>query len=270
MHSSDTDMTKTFDIPRLIELRKLTRSISDNLQSQLKAYLATLAPLFSPTPLLGEHVRGGSKSLVKGAEKNFQELRNRYHAIARQAPFSLDTELSSPLDVFAATPALTPVEYSYTADLDGQTTQLSVTSPLKWVLSYPETQPKKLLELLKGNRSQVRDELSHALLQCLTLNLVLENQPGLMSLLADLRFRIETTQIAGLGTLPIILVSCPIATLLPPDDIIVQSTEISGIASFEEIVNIDDIRDLSDPLRERILEITRTSSPAIQQEITAV
>ncbi|MET0051848.1 MAG: hypothetical protein ABW095_12315 [Candidatus Thiodiazotropha sp.] len=263
-------MTQTFDIPRLIELRKLTRSISENLQSQLKSYLATLSPLFSPMPLLGEHVRGGTKSVVKGAEKNFQELRSRYHAIARQAPYSLDTELSSQLDVFAATPTLTPVEYAYTADQNGQATQLSVTSPLKWVLAYPETQPKKLLELLKGNRSQVRDELSHVLLQCLTLNLVLEKQPGLTSLLSDLRFSIETIQMDGLGTLPIVLVSCPIATLLPPDDIIVQSTEISGIPSFEEIVNIDDIRSLSDPLRERILEITRESSAEIQQEITAV
>ncbi|MET0065444.1 MAG: hypothetical protein ABW076_03775 [Candidatus Thiodiazotropha sp.] len=262
-------MTETFDIPRLIELRKLTRSISDNLQSQLKTYLATLAPLFSPMPLLGEHVRGGSKSMVKGAEKNFQELRSRFHEIARQAPFSLDTELKSPLDVFAATPSLTPVEYAYTADQGGQETHLSVTSPLKWVLSYPETQPKRLLELLRGNRSQVRDELSHALLQCLTLNLVLEKQAGLTALLKDLRFSISMTQMEGLGPLPVILVACPIATLLPPDDIIVQSTEISGIPSFEEIVNIEDIRNLSDPLRERIMEITRASSTAIQEEIAA-
>jgi hypothetical protein len=262
-------MTQTFDIPRLIELRKLTRSISDNLQSQLKTYLSTLAPLFSPLPLLGEHARGGPKSLVKGAEKNFQELRSHYHAIIRQAPFSLDTELRSPLDVFAATPALTPVEYTYTADPDGRATQLQVTSPLKWVLSYPETQPKKLLELLKGNRNQVREELSHALLQCMTLNLVLDKQPGLSALLGDLRFSIETTQVDGLGSLPVILVSCPIATLLPPDEIIVQSTEISGIPSFEEVIDIEDIRTLSDPLRERILDITRETSPAIQQEIAA-
>ncbi|MET0026277.1 MAG: hypothetical protein ABW101_01465 [Candidatus Thiodiazotropha sp.] len=262
-------MTETFDIPRLIELRKLTRSISDNLQTQLKNYLATLAPLFSPMPLLGEHVRGGSKSLVKGAEKNFQDLRSRYHAIARQAPYSLDTELTSPLDVFTATPSLTPVEYAYTADRNGQGTQLTVTSPLKWVLSYPETQPKRLLELLKGNRSQVRDELSHALLQCLTLNLVLEKQAGLTALLKDLRFTISSTQLDGLGPLPILLISCPIATRLPPDDIIIQNTEISGIPSFEEIINIHDIQNLSDPLRERILEITQVTSPAIQEEISA-
>jgi hypothetical protein len=259
-------MNDSFNIPRLIELRKLTQAVSEKIETQLKNYLLALAPLFSPIPILGEHIRGGSKSPIKGAEKNYQELKNHFQAIMRQQPFSLDMELSSPLDVFAATPALTPVEYSYTASNHGKLAELTVTSPLKWVVSYPGITPKKLLELLQGNRNQVREELSHALLQCLTLNLVVEKRPGLMSILNDLRFQLETTHLDGLGELPILMISCPVSTLLPSDDVIIQNTEISGIPSFEEIINIEDIRNMSDPLQQSLLSIAQEVTPGILTE----
>lgn len=260
-------MNETFDIPRILELRKLTRSISEKIETDLNGYLATLAPLLSPAPILGEYIRGGSKMPVKGAEMAYRDLKGRYQAVAAQKPFSLPIELTTPLDIFAATPSLTVVEYPYTATQEGKSASLTVTSPLKWVLSYPDQHPKKLLEMLRGNRNQLKDELSHALLQCLTLSLVLEKRPGLVSILQGLRFDLDTTHYEGLGELPVIIISCPLKTILPPDDIIIQNTEISGIPSFEEIINIDDIRKLSDPLQQSILSITQDVSPAIYREI---
>jgi hypothetical protein len=260
-------MTDSFDIPRLIELRKLTRSVSERIETQLKTYLSTLAPLFSPKPILGEYIRGGSKSSVKGAEKHFQELKSRYLAIARQKPFSLEPEISQPLDIFSATPALTPVTYPYRAEHGGKSADLTITSPLKWILSYPDMTPDQIFELLQGNRNQIRDELAHTLLQCLTLNLVLDKKVGLKGILNDLRFQLETTQVEGLGDLPVILISCPVSTERPPDEVIIQNTEISGIPSFEEIININDIRIMSDPLRHNLLGITQEVTPGIYQEI---
>jgi hypothetical protein len=262
-------MNETFDIPRIIELRKLTRSISEKIETDLKGYLSTLAPLFSPAPILGEYIRGGSKTPIKGAEMAFRELKSRYQAIAGQKPFSLPTELSSPLDIFAATPSLTEVAYPYSANQAKKSASLTVTSPLKWVLSYPDLDPKRLLEMLQGNRNQLQDELSHALLQCLTLNLVLEKRPGIVKILQGLRFNLDTIHHEGLGELPVIIISCPLRTLLPPDEIIIQNTEISGIPSFEEIINIDDIRELSDPLQQDILAITQAVSPTVHEEIVS-
>ncbi|MEW8507074.1 MAG: hypothetical protein AB2598_10230 [Candidatus Thiodiazotropha sp.] len=264
---ADKQMNETFDIPRILELRKLTRSISEKIESDLSGYLATLAPLFSPAPILGEYVRGGSKAPVKGAEMAFRDLKSRYQTIAGQKPFLLETELASPLDVFAATPSLTAVEYPYTAEQEGRSTSLTVTSPLKWYLSYPDQHPKKLLEMLEGNRNQLQDELSHALLQCLTLSLVLEQRPGLTSILQGLRFDMQKIHYDGLGELPVVMISCPLETLLPGDEIIIQNTEISGIPSFEEIININDIRELTDPMQQSILAITNEVSPSIYREI---
>jgi hypothetical protein len=262
-------MNETFDIPRILELRKLTRAISEKIETDLKGYLSTLAPLFSPAPILGEYIRGGSKAPIKGTEMAFRELKSRYQTIAGQPPFSLPTDLKSPLDIFAATPSLTEVEYPYIANQGGRSTSVTVTSPLKWVLSYPELDPKRLLDMLRGNRNQSQDELSHALLQCLTLQQVLEKRPGIVNILQGLRFNLDTIRHDGLGELPLICISCPLRTLLPPDDIIIQNTEISGIPSFEEIININDIRGLSDPLQLDILTITKEVAPTVHEEIVA-
>lgn len=262
-------MNETFDIPRILELRKLTRSISDKIETDLKGYLSTLAPLFSPAPILGEYIRGSSKAPVKGAEMAFRDLKSRYQAIAGQKPFSLPVDLTPPLDVFSVTPSLTEVAYPYTANQGDKSAPLTVTSPLKWVFSYPDLDPKRLLEMLQGNRNQLQDELSHALLQCLTLNLVLEKRSGIVNILQGLRFNLKTIQHEGLGELPVIIISCPLTTLLPPDDIIIQNTEISGIPSFEEIINTDDIRELSDPLQQSILTITKEVSPTVHAEIVS-
>jgi len=261
-------MNETFDIPRLLELRKLTRFLSEQLESELKRHLATLAPLFSPLPIFGDHVRGGSRTPIKGAEKAFQELRRRYGKVAADKPFALSGDIEAPIDLFSATPLITAVQYPYQAKDEDKTTAVTVTSPLKWVLSYPDAGPRVVRDLLVENRNRVKDDLRHCLLQNIALELILEKQTGLLNILTGLRFSIETIQIASLGNLPIIQISCPISTLLPPDSIIIQNTEISGVPSFEEVIDIEDIRKMQDPFKQTILAITKQQSPGVFQEIT--
>lgn len=256
------------DIQRLLDLRRVTQAISRSFETSLNAHLSTLAPLFSPLPLFGEYVRGGVRSSGPEAEKAYSELRARYQRIVTQPPFSLNTSLNGQLDLFAATPALTPIEYTYSTHADGdEAPSIRITSPLKWALSYPGTEPKRLRALMAGDRSQAKEELSHALLQCLALSILVERRPGLVKLFEALRYPLSSVTLEGLGSLPILMISASIDTRLPDDDIVIQNTRLSGIPSFEEIVEVDDIRGLSDPLRVTLLEITRTESPALYHEI---
>ena len=239
------------DIQRLLDLRRVTQAISRSFETSLKAHLSTLAPLFSPLPLFGEYVRGGVRSSGPEAEKAYSELRARYQRIVTQPPFSL-----------------TPIEYTYSTHADGdEAPSIRITSPLKWALSYPGTEPKRLRALMAGDRSQAKEELSHALLQCLALSILVERRPGLVKLFEALRYPLSSVTLEGLGSLPILMISASIDTRLPDDDIVIQNTRLSGIPSFEEIVEVDDIRGLSDPLRVTLLEITRTESPALYHEI---
>ena len=256
------------DIQRLLDLRKLTQAVSRQYESKLKSHLVTLAPLFSPLPLFGEYARGGKKSSGSHAEKAYRELCARFQSIANQKPFSLDLDLTPPVDLFAATPSLTPIEYDYTIHSGEANHHVSVTSPLRWTLSFPEAEPKRLMELTTDDRSQAKETLNHALLQAIAMAILIEQRPGLTNLFQDLRCPLQTIRFDELGGLPFISISAPIGTRLPSDEIILQNTQLTGIPSFEEILDINDIRNLSDPVQREFLSMAESLCPTIYKEIT--
>ena len=257
------------DIQYLLDLRKITQAISRKFEADLKAHLNTVAPLFSPRRLFGEFVRGGLKSSGLQAEKAYRELSARFKSVAEQKPFSLNTSLSPPLDLFDATPVLTPLEYIHTAR-DGETShRINITSPLRWAISYPDTEPKRVRELVAGERgNQVDEELSHVLLQTIAMAILFEQHPGLAKLFQSLRFPLQTTHLEGLGALPVLTISAPLDARLPEDKIIIQNTLLTGIPSFEEVTDAEAIQHLEDPVRQELIAITQTQSPAVYSEIT--
>ena len=194
-------------------------------------------------------------------------MRARFQKVAREEPYALPTDMEAPLDLFAATPTVTPVEYSHTAKDQDKSAEVSITSPLRWILSYPNMTPKDIQKLLTGNRNQAMDELRHCLLQCLTLEMVLEHRPGIVAILQGLRFSVKPTKLDGLGELPVLEGSCPISTQRPPDGVIIESTEISGIPSFEEVIYVDDIRTMEDPFKQMVLGITERESDTVYRDL---
>src|SRR5690349_11383791 len=128
-------MEEAYTIQRLLALRKLTRAIAELLRGQMAEYFTALAPLFRPRTVLGEYVQGSAKESAKGADAAFKELQTLYNAIAPAKPFALSKELRLPLEVSGAALELAPVEYSHPATAAGQSKTVTVTSPLKWVLT---------------------------------------------------------------------------------------------------------------------------------------
>jgi hypothetical protein len=255
------------DIQQLLDLRKVTQAISRKFEDDLKAHLATLAPLFSPLTLFGEYVRGGGKAPGVQSEKAYRELCARFKALTESKPFALSAALTAPLELFAATPVLTSVEYVYTAKAGDVEHQIRVSSPMKWTLSYPEATPKRLRELLAGDAGQMEGELMHSLLQSLAMVVLHDHRPGLARLFQTLRFPLQIRQLDGLGSLPVLTLSAPLETHLPEDEIIIQNTQLTGIPSFEEVIDITDILNLSDPIREALIAIIQSQSPSLSAAI---
>lgn len=263
-------MEQGFDIPRLLVLRKLTKAVSEHFEQQLTGHLSNLAPLLNPRALLGDHIRGTAKGAVKDADKVYQELRKLYQPIATSKPFSLPADLGSPLDIYGAQPAITPSEYHYTAQTgDGGTKEITVTAPLKWVLSYKGLGPRRLRELIATQASGGDAELLGCVLHYLVMHVIGSRETGLRPLLQALRYPLSSGRADEFGSLPLTYVSCAVSTMRPPDDIIVQSTEISGTSSFEEVVNLQDIAELADPLKTRLVEIVAAQDEKLLAEIGA-
>ncbi|MDY6952627.1 MAG: hypothetical protein SWE60_14035, partial [Thermodesulfobacteriota bacterium] len=71
----------------------------------------------------------------------------------------------------------------------------------------------------------------------------------LTHLLEDLRYEIEIRALADLGGLPVVVLKAPLETFLPPNDFILQVTQLSGIPAFQEIVDLEAFQSMPDPLK---------------------
>lgn len=247
-------------IQSLLALRKLTRAITEAVRVQMTAHLATLTPLLRPAVTLGDYVQGGQKELTRKAEKAFKQLQGLYETVGTAKPFNLPRELSAPLSFSAESLEIAPLDYSHLAESDGNGRPIQVRAPLTWTLTYSGYGPAKLQELL-NTKMRSMDEVTKFVLSYLILHVVITNQPGVTQLLDALRFPVTTVKVPEFGDLPLTRIGPAISTTRPSDAVIIESAEVTGMDAFEEIVKVEDLSRLQDPLRERLLEIAQQYVP---------
>lgn len=259
-------MEAQLTVQDLLRLRKVTRAVADLLRGQMKEYFATLSPLLRPKTVLGEYIQGGQqlayasssiRETVRGADKTFGELQALYATVASAKPFGLPKELTPPVEIVNTTMDVNTAEYVHEAKTDQESKKVVITSPLKWTLSYSGFPLSKLQELLAA-RNRNNDELKQFIVHYLVLHLVMAKQPGVTNILEALHFPVITEKRPAFGELPISCISATISTFRPADSVIIESTEISGMDAFEEIVNIDNIAQPRDPLKDRLFELVRS------------
>jgi hypothetical protein len=242
------------DIGELLRQRKLTRAIGRLFRKEVEAYLQSLAPLLNPRSVFGPHVQGGARSSSASADKALDELRSRYEKIHATKPFNLRKQFDIPFTLLSATPDISPMTYRHVAKgADGEKA-VTVISPLRWVVSFEGFGPNRLRELLAGATGD-GPTLQHTVLHSLLLSITLERKPELSALFEALRFPLSVEQHDEFGPLPQVVVSSPLTTYRPPDDIIIESTEISGTSEFEEIADPEQLDSLIDPLRDKIQQV---------------
>jgi hypothetical protein len=250
-------MDEQYSIQHLLALRKLTRGISDLLRGQMKELLSTLAPLFHPKIVFGNYVDGESYGTSRTGEKAFKEFRELYHTISQSRLYNLPLEFKSPLEVINPKLEMTPLEYTHVATIGNESKTIAVSSPLKWVLTYGGFSPGQLKALL-AERKRTGDELQQFVLHYLMMHIVVSKQVGVSEILKALHFPLSTERSPEFGELPVTYISSAVSTIRPPDEVIVESTEVSGMGAFEEIVQLEDVEKLRDPLKEQLLEITKS------------
>jgi len=246
-----------YSTERMLVLRKVTRAIANLLRAQLKEYLATMTPLLSPKSVFAHHIQSPVKETVRSADKAVKELQALYEPLAGSKVFNLPKEIQPPFEVISSVLEAYPLEYSYVTKTDRENKSITVISPLKWVLCYSDFTPRRLKELL-SERSRSVEDLREFLVHALIMRVVAGHQTGVGQILEGLHFPISFDTLNELGGLPIACVSSSITTIRPPDDVLIQSTEISGSDAFEEVVNLEDIVKLRDPLKARLVELVES------------
>jgi len=243
-------------VQSLLALRKLTRAITDVVRVQMTEYLKTLTPLLRPKAVLGDYVQGGLKEPSRKADKAFADLQALYGAVAITKPFNLPRELNPPLSFPSAGLEITPLDYVHAVQSGAETRRIKVRCPLTWVLTYTDFPPTRLQELIDAKARSV-EELQRFVLNYLVMHLAATSDPALMHVFEALHFPITTSRSPQFGELPITHIGIGISTTRPSDAVIIESAELTGMDAFEEVVQVEDIAKLSDPLKERLLEIAR-------------
>jgi hypothetical protein len=245
---------KRLDNKQFLELRQATEKIAAALSKRLSSHLEILRPLFIPRKLLGSYVKSAVMEEVSGEEKAFARLQERYAAVCER-PFGLSRKLYPPLSPISNHLEITPFQYRLNFPGLGEK-QITVISPIQWILSYGSECPlDRLRAMVIGKEARQPQDMQQALINHLIPGIFLTFHPALGRLLEDLRYQVETRELDDLGGLPAVTVKISLETFLPPDDFILQITQLSGIAAFQEIINPEAIERIPDPLQKSLKDL---------------
>ena len=244
------------NLEELLGFREITERISSFLHKRLKDHLATLSPLLAPARVLGKHV--GTRDSVPRAEEALAELTEKYR-LARGGPFDLKEDLDGEaLTAIGAGIQVYPYEYSHEAQGAKTAKKISMTSPIRWVVTYGAdyslSQFRSALLSAGERRSQA---VRQFVVNALAFQVVLARNPGAAQLLGDLRYEMNVNAIPGVEKLPMTVLSVQLPSFRPPDELLLTAVRISGVPAFIELIDINAVRNLEDPLRRRIETLTQ-------------
>jgi hypothetical protein len=245
---------KSLTFEQLADLREKTETIAQLLQKQLKAYLDTLRPLLAPRRLLGKYT--GVKEDVSGSDRAFAQLQEQYKAVCAN-PFALPPELDAePLSNIDTRLDLYPWEYTHQAQGERESKLLTITSPVRWVLTYSSEYTVSQVTQTLATREQRRsDAMRQFVVNALVVHAMLARFPGIAQLLTDLRYDIQTEKSRALGDLPLVTVRSCLPSFRPADNLMLTAVRFSGVPAFIELINLEALSALPDPLKLRIEQI---------------
>jgi len=245
------DRVKEIDMQQVGPLREASQRIAQYLQQRLNGYLATLTPLFAPRRVLGEFMESAFREKVPGADQRFAEIEARYKAVSREA-FAQPAKLGTPVANIRNELEAHRWEYLYTVGGEGGQ-PITVSSPVAWVLTYRG--PYNLSDLVAqrlGGETLAPEAIKGMMLRALTMWQLLELTPALKDLFADLRFPLAVETSAVSGDLPHVVIRSAVPAFRPQDQIVQTVTQLSGVPVFEELIDVDALKEMPDPFRDAL------------------
>jgi hypothetical protein len=148
---------------------------------------------------------------------------------------------------------LHPWDYTHEARSERETRRIEMTAPARWVLSYGAEYDLARMKRAVSGREQGQPEFIHQFVMlALTLRLVIARSAPVVDLLAALRFRVAVEPVAELHNLPVAAIEFALPSFRPPDELILTATALSGVPAFIELIDVEEVRNIPDPIKARI------------------
>ena len=251
-------MAPPLDVSRIRLLRRVTRAVAADFESKLRTHLTTLAPLMHPRLVFGRHLRQAGIKGVSGEDAALETLQKLYAELVGKKPFDRLKALEPPLDIPQGMVEIHPAEYRHVVQVASSQKMIVIKSPLKWVLSFTGFDPEELQELASAGNPAAAGRLQRSVVHYLAMHVTLARRPGIGQVMEAMRFPLHTGRLDGCGELPVTFVESPLSTIRPVDELIVETTEISGTPEFEEILDLEQIVSLQDPLKNQIYDVAQS------------
>jgi hypothetical protein len=228
------------------DLRDISRQFCGSLQAQAVGHLETVRQLFRPAAVFGPYIAGSHKDAPRDAGAAMAQFKTYFAEVAPGKPLSLDTAVPDMMEINFGTPILNAVTYTHEIATRSGPKLVTVTSPLRWVLSFPDYPFNRLLDLLAAPKRSV-DDIRLFAIHYAVLHFVVNRNPRIQTLFEALRFPIRSERVAQLGEFPLLVLRPPAGTVRPPDDVIAQVCKYSGSDTVEEILDYGQWANLEDP-----------------------
>jgi len=240
---------------KLLSLHSVTKDVAQVCLRHLKAQVEAMAPLFRPRRVLGDYIDSTGKEPVPSADRNLADLQELYARVAIK-PFDLRPELRAPLESVATQFQFNEWEYTHAAQTDGNWHSIRVTTPLTWVISYASSYSLTTLRsVVAGNGQRDAEAVRAFVLRACLMHELFSKVPSITNLLEGLRYKVEVRRSPQLGDLPMVTISAPFRTFRPNDQLVAMAAGLAGGASFAEILDVESVRNLADPLRDETIEL---------------
>jgi len=239
------------------DLRDLTRSVSDDVLARVSSYIETVGAHFRPSTYFGSYVTSSTKG--SGNQDNpakasaaYTQFMAVFKEIANTPPISLDPLLPSAIEINYALPVVNRLTYAHSILTPAGEKRLTVTSPFRFVLTFPEYPFQELRRLAVARTSS--DKLREFVLHYAVLNAVVMQNKRLLKLFEDLRFPIRSEKFEEFGALPITTITAPSGSVRPSDQLLSQVCRLSGTTEVEELADVEGWEKFPDPLAARFRE----------------
>jgi hypothetical protein len=252
---NDTER-KPMTFSEVIEVRRKTEAVSKYLNERLSGYVETLRPLFVPDRYIGK--LAGGKFDVQGSDRALAEIQQKYREFTAK-PFDLSLEFDPHwLSLVGSRLDLQRWAYTHRIQTDGETKAVTITSPSRWILTYRSNFTVVQMAEAMGSKERAPIELRRQfVVNALVMQLAVTRNPGLGELMDGLHYRLQSEAFPGLSKLPLVTFTSPLPSFRPSDDLILEATGFSGVPAFIELLDMEAIRELRDPLREEIDKLIR-------------
>jgi hypothetical protein len=200
-------------------------------------------------------MEGAGREAFAGSDKNATELQALYHSVALK-PFDLRPELPTPFESVATQFHLHEWEYLHPTQTDRGWQSIRVATPLTWVVTYASPYSlSSLRDVMAGHAQRDGAAVRSFVFRACVMHELFRKTPSLKELLTALRYGVDIRKSPQFGELPFVTVSAPFHTLRPADDLVALAAGMAGGQSFAEILDLDSVRNLTDPIRDETLRI---------------